>query len=137
MLAIAICIGAFVLCFAATRHALWTGIAASMGVGYLYGIIRANVDSPVAQFVYDAALAGLFLATLTIHLRAAQRFRLRRLMPWVLCLIGWPTMLLLVPSQNPLIQLVGYPATSCSYRSFSSARCSKRRICGPWPAGSR
>ena len=79
-----------------------------MGVGYLYGIIRANVDSPVAQFVYDAALAGLFLAALTIHLRAAQRFRLRRLMPWVLCLIGWPTMLLLVPSQNPLIQLVGY-----------------------------
>ena len=108
MLAIAICIAAFMLCFAATRRALWGGVAASMGVGYLYGIIRANVGNPVAQFVYDAALAGLFLATLTLHLRAAQRFRLRRLMPWVLCLIGWPTLLLLVPSQNPLIQLVGY-----------------------------
>lgn len=108
MLAIAICAAAFMLCFGATRRALWAGLAASMSVGYLYGIIRANIDSPIAQFVYDAGLAGLFLAALTVRLRAAQRFRLRRLMPWVLCLIGWPTMLLLVPSQHPLIQLVGY-----------------------------
>jgi len=108
MLAIAICIAAFLFCFRATRRALWAGLAVSIGVGYLYGIIRANIESPVAQFVYDAALAGLFLAALTLHLRPAQRFRLRRLMPWVICLIGWPTMLLLVPSQHPLIQLVGY-----------------------------
>jgi O-antigen ligase len=79
-----------------------------MGVGYFYGIIRANIPSPIAQFVYDAALAGLFLAALTKGLDASQRARVRSMMPWVICLIGWPTMLLLVPSQNLLIQLVGW-----------------------------
>lgn len=108
MTAIAILAAAFLVCFAATRRALWAGIAASMAVGYLYGIVRANIPSPVAQFVYDAALAGLFLAALTLHPRASQRLRVRRLMPWTICLIGWPTLLLLVPSQHPLIQLVGY-----------------------------
>lgn len=108
MTGVAVCLVAFVACFAATRYAFWAGVAASMGVGYFYGIIRANIPNPVAQFVYDAALAGLFLGALTKRLRPPQRARLRRLMPWVICLIGWPTMLLLVPSQHPLIQLVGW-----------------------------
>jgi hypothetical protein len=108
MLAIAVCIVAFLVCFITARRALWAGLAAAMGVGYLYGIIRANIESPVAQFVFDAALAGLLLSALMQNLRLAQRFRLRRLMPWVICLMGWPTMLLLVPSQHPLIQIVGW-----------------------------
>ncbi|HZP45740.1 MAG TPA: hypothetical protein VFB15_08825 [Candidatus Binataceae bacterium] len=108
MIAIGLCGAAFIGCFVATRQALWAGIAASLAVGYLYGIIRANLANPAAQFVYDAAIAGVFLAALAQRLDSAQRWRLRRLMPWVICLIGWPTMLLLVPSQNPWIQLVGW-----------------------------
>jgi len=108
MLAIAICIIAFVATFLCARYVLWAGVAATMAFGYLYGIIRANVPDPIAQFVFDAALAGLFFATMTKRVNAVQRFKLRRLMPWVICLAGWPTLLLLVPSQHPLIQLVGW-----------------------------
>jgi hypothetical protein len=110
MLAAGILTAAFLLSFVATRRALWAGVAATLMVGYLYGIVRANVASPVAQFVYDAAVAGLFLAALTLRLRGEQQARMRRLVPWVAALIGWPTMLLLVPSQPILIQLVGYRA---------------------------
>jgi len=108
MVAIGICIVAFLVSFLATRYALWAGVAAVFGWGYLYGIIRANVGSPVAQFVFDVAFAGLFLAAVTRPVNAIQRYRLRGLMPWVVCLIGWPTALLLVPSQHVLIQLVGW-----------------------------
>src|ERR1700724_2624824 len=100
MVASAICILAFLSSFLAGRYALWAGVAAAMGTGYFYGIIRANIPSPIVQFIFDAALAGLYLATLTRRTNAVQRFKLRPLMPWVICLIGWPTLLLLVPVQH-------------------------------------
>lgn len=103
-----VCILAFVVCFAATRRAVWSGFIAASAVGYLYGITRANIESSLAQFVYDAALAGCFLAATTLRLTAEQKLRLRRLMPWVICLVGWPTLLMLVPAQPFLIQLVGW-----------------------------
>jgi hypothetical protein len=99
---------AFLTCFMATCWALWAGFAASLTFGYLYGIIRANAATPVAQFVYDAGVAGMFLATAMQTFSGPQRAKLRRLLPWVICLIGWPTLLLIVPSQDFLIQLVGW-----------------------------
>ena len=108
MLALAVCILAFAVTFLATRYALWAGVTAVLGWGYLYGIIRANIPDLLAQFVFDAALAALFLATVTRRTNAVQRFKLRRLTPWVACLVGWPTLLLLVPAQHWLIQLVGW-----------------------------
>jgi hypothetical protein len=108
MLATGLCLGAFIATFVATRAALWLGFIATMTAGYFYGIVRANIASPVAQFMYDAATAGLFLGALTITYAPAQRFRLRRLAPWTIALMLWPTMLLLVPAQDPLIQLVGW-----------------------------
>ncbi len=111
MLAIAVCIFAFLLSFVAARYALWAGVATTIGWGYLYGILRANIEDPVAQFVFDAALGGLFLATVARRTNAIQRLKLRGLIPWVICLVGWPTALLLVPSQHLLIQLVGWRAS--------------------------
>ncbi|MGH7840214.1 MAG: hypothetical protein ACREQT_01670, partial [Candidatus Binataceae bacterium] len=108
VLSVAVCAIALIACFVAMRRAVWAGVVATLGVGYLYGILRANIDSPIAQFVYDAALAGLFTAALTRTLDARQRSRMRRLAPWVICLMGWPTLLLLVPAQHPLIQIVGW-----------------------------
>ncbi len=108
MLAISLCLSVFIAAFIATRSALGLGFAATMAAGYFYGIVRANFESPVAQFIYDAALAGLFLAAMTRYYAPEQRFRLRRLIPWAIVLIGWPTMLLLAPGQHPLIQLVGW-----------------------------
>lgn len=108
MLALGICAGGFLAAFVATRRRLWLGFAATIAAGYFYGIVRANIESPAAQFMYDAAVAGLLLGALTINYAPEQRFRLRRLAPWAIALIGWPTMLLLVPAQHPLIQLVGW-----------------------------
>jgi hypothetical protein len=108
LIAIGVCLVTFIACFAAMRRAVWSGVAVATAVGYVYGIVRANIDHPIAQFVYDAALAGGFLAAIARPLSPRQKFRLRRLFPWVICLAGWPTLLLLVPAQNPLIQLVGW-----------------------------
>jgi len=98
----------FIASFITTRQALGLGVAASLAAGYLYGILRANLDSPVGQLVYDAALAGLFLGCLSRRIRRTERARLRLLFPWALALIGWPTLLLFVPSQPFLVQLVGW-----------------------------
>jgi len=106
--AIALCAAAFLVSFAATRRAIWAGFAATLAAGYFYGIVRANLEDPIAQFVYDAALAGFLAAACANHFSGAQRARLRLLMPWLVVLIGWPTLLLLAPLQPFLIQLVGW-----------------------------
>lgn len=78
-----------------------------MVIGYGYGILRANIETPASHFIYDGAAAGLYLALFAKPLNPLQRFKMRQLMPWVMCLISWPVLLFLVPVQAPLIQLVG------------------------------
>ena len=92
------------------RRKLWLGIAASLTVGYFYGILRANIEQTSSHFIYDGGALGLYFALATQRggFRGAQRFRLRPVAPWALLLIGWPTLLLFVPIQNFLIQLVGW-----------------------------
>ena len=107
MLAIALCVIAYGVCFKATRRALWLGFAATMAFGYAYGILRANIEQAASHFIYDGAAVGLYAALLSQHLRPAQKFKLRPLMPWVICFVGWPALLFLVPVQDPLVQLVG------------------------------
>ena len=48
---------------------------------------------------------GEILQNLSTVIR--QRFKMRRVMPWVLALAGWPLLIMLMPLQPPLIQLVG------------------------------
>jgi hypothetical protein len=107
MLAALICLFVFVLCYGFGRRALWAGFMATMVVGYFYGIVRANLEETFAHFIFDFGAVGFYLALITRKETPIQRFKLRRLMPWVLALAGWPLLIMLLPLQPPLIQLVG------------------------------
>jgi hypothetical protein len=107
MLEFLICLIAFVACYVAGRRALWAGFMATMVVGYFYGILRANLESRFGHFIFDFAAMGFYLALLTRRETPIQRFKIRRVMPWVLALAGWPLLIMLLPLQPPLIQLVG------------------------------
>jgi len=78
-----------------------------MGLGYGYGIIRANVPDSLAHFIFDAGVAGFYLSLLSRRMTSAQRRRVQVLMPWVALLVGWPLLLFFLPVQDPLVQLVG------------------------------
>jgi hypothetical protein len=97
----------FALCYWQGRKALWRGVAALMAVGYFYGIIRANIPASLSYFIFDAGAVAVYLSLLSHPLNHAQRVRLRPVMPWFLCLAGWPLLLFLIPIQDPLVQLVG------------------------------
>ncbi|HEX4209692.1 MAG TPA: hypothetical protein VHY56_04815 [Candidatus Binataceae bacterium] len=103
----AICLIAFAVCFYCGRRALWAGFVATMTVGYFYGIARANIDTTYVHFLYDFGAAGFFLALLLNRKNPIQRYKLRRMMPWLLALAAWPVLLLLAPTQIFLVQLVG------------------------------
>ncbi len=107
MLAAIICAICFVGCYIAGRRAVWAGFLATMVVGYFYGIVRANLESPLAHFIFDFGAVGFYIALITRNDTPIQRFKMRRLMPWVLALAGWPLLIMLMPLQPPLIQLVG------------------------------
>jgi hypothetical protein len=103
----ALCILSFLICFWAARRRLWAGFVAALAVGYFYGILRANIPQPASHFIFDTGALGLYLALLIRKNSPVQKYKLRKLMPWFLCLVAWPTLLFFVPVQNPLIQLVG------------------------------
>jgi hypothetical protein len=102
-----LCLLAFAACFTAARQSVSSGLIATIGVGYTYGILRGNIEDPASHFIYDAAALGLFLAMLGRRLAPLEKFRLRPLMPWFLFLTGWPLLLFFVPWQDALVQLAG------------------------------
>jgi hypothetical protein len=85
---------------------LSAGVVASLSIGYIYGILRGNLQEEASHFIYDAGAIGLYLALMR-PLSPWAKSRLRPLMPWFLCLIGWPVLMLLVPAQDLLVELVG------------------------------
>ncbi len=102
-----LCGAAFTLVFFCTRRSLAVGINAAIAIGYLYGIIRANVPQTASHFIFDAGVGGLYLGIMWRGLTTMQRLRIRRVRGWVICLIAWPLILFFIPIQDPLIQLVG------------------------------
>lgn len=108
MTAAALCALAFTLGLVAGAHSLAAGVGAVLGVGYAYGILRANVPEPASHFIFDAAVLGLYLTQVLRPVKASDRSRMRTLTLWVGLLIGWPLLLLFVPVQHPLVQLVGF-----------------------------
>jgi hypothetical protein len=107
MQSILLCLGAFAAVYWCTRHSLGAGLNAVLTVGYAYGIVRANVPQTFSHFIFDAGVGGLYLGILLKGLTPIQRLRIRKVRPWVICLIAWPLLLLLVPAQDTLIQVVG------------------------------
>jgi hypothetical protein len=107
MTSIALCMAAALLSFVAARRSLVTGLLTVLGIGYAYGVTRANLPETFSHFIFDAAVIGLYSAQLSHLLGPARNPEFRPLKLWVGALVVWPMLLCLIPLQDPLIQLVG------------------------------
>lgn len=103
------CIAAFALVYRCARSRLGHGLGALLLVGYAYGILRARIHDSSVHFMFDAAVVALY-AERYGHWTAEAVERSRRVMPWLVMLVGWPTLLMLIPQRHILIQLVGLRA---------------------------
>src|SRR5262245_18037713 len=110
MESILLCLGAFVVVYWFARRSVVAGLEAVLTIGYLYGIVRANVPQTFSHFIFDAGIGGLYLVTWLMVLTPIQRLRIRKWMSWVVALIGWPLLLFFVRLQDSLIRLVGLRA---------------------------
>src|ERR1019366_5473370 len=104
------CIAAFALSFLAVRRSLGLGVSALLALGYAYGIVRANFGDTFSHFIFDAGCAGLYMGAWSGKYDVAQRLRVKRVWKWVIALTAWPLLLLFVPFQDFLVQLVGFRA---------------------------
>jgi hypothetical protein len=108
MESILLCILVALVAFGASLRSLVAGLGVVLTVGYFYGIVRANLVETGSHFLFDAAVAGLFMARLIVMKRSQSQPVSRELTWWVLALIAWPFMLLAVPRQDLMVQIVGF-----------------------------
>lgn len=107
MLSIGLCVLAFAFSYAAGKRSLVAGLSVVFTVGYLYGILRANVPEPSSHFIFDAAVGGLYLTQLWRPAPAEERRTQQLLRLWVGLLVAWPVILFFVPVQSYPVQVVG------------------------------
>ena len=107
MTSLFLCLVAFAVASIAARRSLIAGLTTVLGIGYFYGIIRANLPETFSHLIFDAGVLGLYFAQLTRPVSPDERARIQRLWLWVVVFIAWPVLLFLIPIQDPLIQLVG------------------------------
>lgn len=105
-----LCGFAFLASFQSARRSIGTGIGITLVFGYMYGIIRANLTQTGSYFIFDAAVIGLYMGLLVRRHTSLERKKIRRLLPWFLLLLAWPLLMLMIPFQDPVIQLIGFRA---------------------------
>jgi hypothetical protein len=108
MTAIGICVLAFVVSFVAGKRSRSVGVITVLVFGYAYGILRANLLTYASHFIFDCVVLGLYAAELGAAVSTAQRAREYHLREWVVALVLLPALLLLLPKQDALVQLVGF-----------------------------
>lgn len=101
-----------VLVFVGSRISRGHALAATTAVGYGYGILRANYPDGISHFMFDAAVATLYL---TEFLRRDKTKIDSSLVQWTVALILWALLMiplgLVIGRQPLLIQLVGLRST--------------------------
>jgi hypothetical protein len=102
-----LCLISFALCYWIGRRSLVNGLVALIGVGYAYGLVRANVPETFSHFIFDAGVIGLYAAQLFHRLNPLEQIKVAALRPWLEFMIAWPLLLFLVPIQDLLVQFVG------------------------------
>jgi hypothetical protein len=107
MTSLIICILVFVCALLAGRRSVVGGLAFTLGVGYAYGIARANIAETLSHFIFDAAVFGLYLSQAIHRSSPDERRRLGKLRIWIALLVLWPVLLFFLPAQDPMIELVG------------------------------
>jgi hypothetical protein len=105
--AIGLCVVAFVVCYWAGRRSLGQGLVALLAFGYAYGLVRANLLTTFSHFIFDAGLVGLYLSPKWRTVSPNEQKRSAPVKPWTFLLIAWPCLLLLIPIQPYLVQVVG------------------------------
>jgi hypothetical protein len=111
MTSIAIAFLAFAVTFGAANRSLRLGLCSVIGVGYLYGIVRANLPDIYTYLMFDLAAISLYLVQIWRPMTIEQRIGSRELRLWVAALIGWPILLFtLFPTSSPLVEAVGLRA---------------------------
>jgi hypothetical protein len=102
------CAAAFVACLLAGNRSLKHGLLTLIGIGYVYGILRANFPDVWTYLMFDAAVIGLYISQFGRPVPLVQRRALHDVRLWMMALICWPVALfVLFPTQTPLVELVG------------------------------
>ncbi|HEX7174429.1 MAG TPA: O-antigen ligase family protein [Pyrinomonadaceae bacterium] len=107
MISIVLCAAAFIFTYFAGRRSLVAGLVCVIGVGYFYGIMRANLQETYSHFIFDAAVVGLYITQFSKKLPRGDSGRLAPLRLWVGILMGWPFLLFFIPVQDYAVQAVG------------------------------
>lgn len=82
-----------------------------LGVGYGYGILRANFLDTWTYLTFDAAVFGLYLGQLWRPFSPERRRQVHDLRLWIVVLVAWPALLFfLFAVDAPLVELVGLRA---------------------------
>jgi hypothetical protein len=108
MIALGFCLLAFLLTYWAGSKSLGKGIVVLLAFGYSYGILRANLLTTAAHFIFDAGVLGLYLSQFVSSKRQKAAPISTALNYWVIILILWPTLVILMPFQPLMVSLVGF-----------------------------
>jgi hypothetical protein len=107
MLALAVCVLAFIACYFAGRRSLGHGLAVLLAFGYFYGILRANLLTTFSHFIFDAGMIGLYVSFKWQTSDPEEKQRTSKVLLWTTLLVLWPLLLVVMPFQPLLISLVG------------------------------
>ena len=107
MIAIGLCAAILAACFQIGRRSLVGGLCAVLAVGYVYGILRANLPTEASHLFFDCGVLGVYAAQLWRRQPVWQGVRSEQLQTWIVVLIAWPVLLFFSLRQDPLVQLVG------------------------------
>jgi hypothetical protein len=110
MTSLPICILCFIVTFMLTRRSAVWGLACCIAVGYVFGVLKANIFDLYSYFIWDSSVLGFYASFFSRHVSQEELDRTHGLRMWVTAFMVWPVILTLVPVQYPLIQLVGLRA---------------------------
>jgi hypothetical protein len=82
-------------------------LIATLAVGYVFGITRANLPETASFFIFDAGVLGLYAAQLFRPITRAMKLRVEGLQSWMELLIFWALFVFFFPAQDLMIRLVG------------------------------
>jgi hypothetical protein len=102
---------ALVTAWLLTLRSLSGGLLSVLTIGYFHGYIRANYLSVYTTFMFDAAILGLYLGFVLGYPRQVQVLGHQTLTSWVALLLLWPSLLVFIPANDFLVQLVALRAT--------------------------
>jgi hypothetical protein len=102
-----LCIAAFLVTLVAARRSLISGLGSLATIGYFYGILRARFPETASHFIFDSAVLAFYAVHLFQRQDAETRRRSRAILPWLGLLVAWPVLLVFLPLQDPIVQLVG------------------------------